>query len=136
MSEVEKPDPIETTGKAVYEPPTVTDLPPTAPVNLAAAELAIANVAACGRDKNGNMIARPVVAKELATASPEVMREAIRITMNPSWLTLLPALDERLETLDETDLRMLLILSACYWCQGRIQGTLDERLKTATTEET
>ena len=89
-------------------------------------------IEACGKDAKGDITSRPVMIPEVLEASPELLRDAVRATMQASWKRLLPALDQRLETLEADDLRFLLILSACYYSLGRMQGILEERLKGET----
>lgn len=119
---------IETTGENLSpEQSTGAELSP-------AEALATAVIIACGKDGKGDLTARPMMTPELLAAEAPLIREAIRSTMQRSWKKQLPALDERLETLDENDLRMLLIFASCYFCLGRMQGMLEERLNAATGE--
>lgn len=49
---------------------------------------------------------------------------------------MIPGLQERIDTLDENDLRMLLLLTNSFWCWGRVQGTIDERSRQNGDAET
>lgn len=45
--------------------------------------------------------------------------------MPVTWLAMMPNLSERIDQLEDADLKTLFILTNCYWCLGRIQGVQD-----------
>lgn len=113
---------IETSGtEAPTEPPLTNQ--------QEAQDLAIKVARACGHAKNNEgqtmLIARPVLIPELATASTELLRATLRVTMPPTWLVRMPALGTRIDELEENDLRTLLILTACFYSLGRAQAYIE-----------
>lgn len=98
-----------------------------------AQRLALAVAKACSTSARGNPTAQPSMPEELADPDldVEVIRDAIRATMLPSWKKSLPLLDARLDSLNKEDARFLLVLAMTYYALGRIQGTIEERAKNA-----
>ena len=121
-------DVIDTVAESVEPEPT------TPADHLSPDELAMLVVCSCGRTKEGNMCARPVVPPELMLAEPETVRDAILTTIPPKWRELLPNLETELEAASDNQLRMLLVMNSCFWCMGRIEGTLEERARHDNTE--
>lgn len=116
---------VETTAEVVENEPD-TSL-------IAAEQLALLVGRACGRSAKGNLTAKPTIPPELLAAQAPVIREAIRQTMPPSWPKVLPQLNQRLETLDANDLRLLLVVAMSYYALGRVQGRIEERAEIEQT---